>query len=104
LEIKIQKSVDNYRTWLYNYIKITEYGNEEVTRVENMIRYPALEGKIAERGIRKKDIAEALTISPRALSNKLTGKTDFTWNEVVTIRDRYFQDMAVEALMARNPA
>lgn len=72
--------------------------------MECAIRYPILEGKIAERGIRKKSIAQALNISPRALSNKLNGKSDFTWNEVVTIQEMYFMDVTKEELMSRATA
>lgn len=47
--------------------------------------YPMLEAKISENGIMKKDIAEKLGISPRAFSEKLAGKVDFWWKEILTI-------------------
>ena len=67
--------------------------------MENRIRFPILEGKIAERGLLKKNIADALSISQRALSNKLSGKSDFTWGEVVTMQDAFFRDVSKEELM-----
>lgn len=72
--------------------------------MDRTITYPVLEGKIAERGIRKKTIAEALNITPRALGNKLNGKTEFSWSEVVELQSRYFQDVTKDDLMRRAGA
>lgn len=72
--------------------------------MEKAVVYPVLEGKIAERGILKKSIAEALNISPRALGNKMNGKTEFTWNEVVILQDTYFRDVSKDSLMTRTTA
>lgn len=72
--------------------------------MENRIRFPVLEGKIAERGLLKKSIADTLNISQRALSNKLNGKNDFTWGEVVTMQGTYFSDVSLEELMRRTTA
>ena len=68
------------------------------------IVYPILEGKIAERGIRKKSVAEALNINQRTLGNKLAGKTAFTWDEVVTLQATFFDDVSKDALMVRSGA
>ena len=70
--------------------------------MESRIRFPVLEGKIAERGLLKKNIADTLHISQRAFSNKLNGKSDFTWGEVVTMQDTYFRDVSKEELMSRT--
>jgi len=64
--------------------------------------YPVLEGKIAERGIMKAAIASRLNITPRAFSEKLAGRTQFTWPEVVTIKGVFFPDMEMETLMKTN--
>lgn len=45
--------------------------------MEKMIAYPILEGKIAEKGIAKKRVAETLGMTPHALRNKISGKTEF---------------------------
>lgn len=66
--------------------------------------YPTLEGKLAERGILKKDLADVLNITPRALGDKLNGKTQFTWGEVARMQQIYFADITLDVLMARNPA
>lgn len=47
--------------------------------------YPILESEISKSGVKKKDIADKLGLSPRALSSKLTGKTDFWLKEVLII-------------------
>lgn len=62
------------------------------------MRYNYLEGKIAERGIKKTDIAKAIGIVPRTLSNKLNGTVAFSWNEVIVIRDEFFPEESLEAL------
>lgn len=54
-------------------------------RMKTKIAYPILEGEIASRGIKKKDIAEALHVVPRTLSRKLSGEVEFTLSEVIYI-------------------
>lgn len=44
--------------------------------------YARLRGKIAERFSTKQDFAEALGIFPSTLSNKLTGRSWFTQEEI----------------------
>lgn len=63
------------------------------------IKYPALEVQIAMRGIRKSAIAKTIGCSDRSLSNKLRGKTRFTWDEVLAMKENFFPDMTPEALM-----
>lgn len=59
-----------------------------------------MEGKIAEKNIKKKDIAKVIGIVPRTLSDKLKGDSGFTWDEVRTIRDTFFPDIEIEKLFA----
>lgn len=66
-----------------------------------MIYYPTLEREIAGRGIKKKAIAESIGVCYKALNNKMSGRTPFTWPEVSTIKDRFFPDMTAECLFAR---
>ena len=47
--------------------------------------FPVLESEISKAGIRKKDIAKRLGITPRSFSQKLAGDVDFWLSEVVTI-------------------
>lgn len=66
------------------------------------MKYPELEGQIAARGIKKMAIAANIGCSPKTLSNKLVGKSPFTWDEVITINKVFFPDMTAEALMRTN--
>lgn len=63
-----------------------------------MVHFPTLSGEIAKRGIKKKAIADALGICNRSLSNKLSGRVSFTWDEVKEIRSRFFPDMSPDEL------
>ena len=65
-------------------------------------KYRALNGKIAERGILRKDIAKSIGISSRAFRNKMTGVAPFTWDEVTLIRQKYFPDCSLEQLFASD--
>ncbi len=47
--------------------------------------YPNLEAEISKNGIKKKDIADKLGITPRAFSDKMTGRVDFWWKEILII-------------------
>lgn len=60
--------------------------------------YPTLEAQIAERGIKKNDIAEALNITPRGLSHKLVGKVKFALDEAIVIKQKFFPDIPIEQL------
>ena len=68
-----------------------------------MQKYPTLEGEISRRGIKKKAIASALKISPKALSNKLTGKTPFTWPEACKTQEVFFPDVEMQRLFSDHP-
>ena len=63
--------------------------------------YPILESKIAEKGIAKKDIAQKLGITPRALSKKLKGETNFTLTEGLFIH-KLFADIQIEVLFSKE--
>ncbi len=63
--------------------------------------FPELEKQILMHGIKKKDIAVLLDISTHALSNKLTGRVDFTFSEIEKIA-ALFPDMHWEALFERT--
>lgn len=64
--------------------------------------YPNLASKIAERGIKKSVIADSISCSPRALNNKMTGRTEFSWSEVCRIQQCFFPDIPKEVLLARE--
>lgn len=53
--------------------------------------FPELELQILMRGIKKKDIASQLGITAKALSYKLTGRTEFMLSEVRQIAELFPQ-------------
>ncbi len=63
--------------------------------------YPILEAEIAKNGITKKEIAEAIGITPRAFSQKLTGKSDLRYSEIQCIR-KFFPDIPLEQLFSHS--
>ena len=65
-----------------------------------IIAYPVLAGEITKRGIRKTVIADRLGISEKALYNKMSGISSFTWNEVQIINKCFFPDMTPNDLFA----
>lgn len=67
------------------------------------VKYPVLEGQIAARGIKKNAIANAIGCTSRALTNKLNGRSHFTWDDVRTMNAVFFPDMTPEALMCTTP-
>lgn len=66
-----------------------------------MVLYPTLIGEMAKREVQKKMIARSIGICDKALNNKLSGKTPFTWPEVKTIRHIFFPDIDPDTLFAR---
>ena len=68
------------------------------TKAHRPPAYPILEAKIAEHGIKKKDIAKVLRITARALSSKFTRKVSFSLDEALTIKQTFFPDISVEEL------
>mgnify|MGYP001648964786 FL=1 len=63
--------------------------------------FPTLEAELAKRGIAKKEIAQELGITPRALSCKLSGNTDLWWREILTIQS-IFPDIPVDRLFSHS--
>ena len=65
-------------------------------------KYPVLAGAIAQRGIVKARIAQAMGISYRAFHNKMTGKSPLTWEELCVIQSQFFPDMSKDELFRVN--
>lgn len=63
--------------------------------------YPRLEAAIAASGMKKYEVAELLNVRRDTLSRKLRGQSDFTWPEVVALRDSLAPDTSLVELMAR---
>ena len=57
-----------------------------------LVKYPGLAGAIARSGESQKSVALAIGITPMTMSNKMTGKKDFTLGEVEKICDYLKKD------------
>ncbi|ASS38494.1 hypothetical protein AXF17_02180 [Mogibacterium pumilum] len=57
-----------------------------------------LQKEMKEQHISNRDIARAIGKDERSISNKLSGRTDFTRIEMFTIRDTFFPEMTLEYL------
>lgn len=60
--------------------------------------YRELEAKIAYRGISKKQMAKEIHMNYSTLLAKIGGKSKFTLDEAVTIKDYLAEDIAIEEL------
>lgn len=67
-----------------------------------MVVYPVLVSEIARRGIKKCAIAKRLGISDKSLSNKMVGRTQFSWPEVLAIQKTFFPDLTPDELFASD--
>ena len=64
--------------------------------------FPELVSGLAGKGIRKMEVCGLLHIMPRTLSNKLAGKSHFTVEEAIAIREQWFRDMPIETLFRKQ--
>ncbi len=60
--------------------------------------YRQLEVKIAYRGISKKQMAEGINMKYSTLLSKMGGKSKFTLDEAVKIKDYLEEDSTIEEL------
>lgn len=64
--------------------------------------YKELEAKIAYRGISKKQIAEGINMNYNTLLSKMGGKSKFTLDEAVTIKDYLEEETTIEELFRED--
>ena len=64
--------------------------------------YKELEAKIAYRGISKKQIAEGINMNYNTLLSKMGGKSKFTLDEAVTIKDYLEEESTIEELFRED--
>ena len=64
--------------------------------------YYRLKIEISRRGYTIEKFASKLSISEKSLRNKLNGTTEFTWSEVLAIRDLIDPDMLLEELFKKE--
>ena len=65
--------------------------------------FPNLRAEMARCSpiLRTKDMAKALNISEKSVSNKMNGKSKFTLEEAAQIRNVFFPDIGIEFLFAK---
>lgn len=62
------------------------------------VYYPRLEAEIAQRGILKKDMKEALGIDHASFSYKLNGIRPFTLEQGILVWKTWFSDIPIDEL------
>ncbi len=62
------------------------------------VMFKNLQKEMKEQHISNRDIARAIGKDERSISNKLSGRTDFTRIEMFAIRDTFFPEMTLEYL------
>lgn len=68
------------------------------------MRFTTLRAEMARRGLKGRDIAEALQISSKSAYNKINGITEFTLKETIAIRDKFFPGMTIDFLFNSDDA
>ena len=64
--------------------------------------YRELEARIAYRGISKKQMAEGINMNYNTLLSKMGGKSKFTLDEAVSIKDYLDEDITIEELFKKD--
>jgi len=70
--------------------------------MEVIILYYRLRNEIDRRGYTIEKFATLANMSEKSLRNKLNGVTDFSWSEVLLIRDLLDPDLLLEELFKRE--
>lgn len=70
-------------------------------KTNNLYLYPILETEIKKRHIKKREIAEKLSIQPRTLSKKLNGERKFLLEDAIEIHRIWFNDIPIEKLFQK---
>ena len=65
-----------------------------------MLMYPNLVGEMAKNQITKRALAQEIGICERAMTNRLSGKTPFTWPEVRRIRRVFCPTLTLDYLFS----
>lgn len=60
--------------------------------------FPNLLAEKARKRLTNKDFSDALNISEGSVKNKIAGRTEFTRQEMLTLRDSCFQGLSLEYL------
>lgn len=66
--------------------------------------YRLLESRLAYKGISKKQLAEGINMSYGTIVSKMSGKSKFTLDEAILIREFLQEDTPVEELFEEGQA
>lgn len=66
--------------------------------------YRNLMAEMVRRDLTADDLAKIIKINPRTVRNKLFGRTEFKWPEVIMIRDSIAPDKTLEELFEKSNA
>lgn len=64
--------------------------------------FPNLRAEMAREGITSKKLSIVIGVSPKTLSNKLYGRSEFTLAEMLKIKSKLFPDMTLEYLFEQK--
>ncbi len=66
------------------------------------MKYLILIGEMAKRSITIEAVSKLLGLHRNTISNKLNGKTPFSIDEAIEIKDAFFSDWKMEELFRRE--
>lgn len=61
-----------------------------------------LEYRMNQENVSRSDLQKLLDVSEKTIRNKISGATDFTWGEVIKIRNTFFPDDDFEELFKQT--
>lgn len=64
--------------------------------------FPNLKAEMARRNIKVKDLASSIGVAPKTVYNRLSGRTEFTLSEMLTIKRHYFPDLTLDYLFNKD--
>lgn len=64
--------------------------------------FPNLKAEMARRNIKVTDLASSIGVTPKTVYNRLSGRTEFTLSEMLTIKRRYFPDLTLDYLFNKD--
>jgi len=64
--------------------------------------FPNLKAEMARHNVRTKDIATVAGIAETSANNKIAGRTPFTLEEAIKIRDNLFPGMEIDYLFSNG--
>ncbi|MGE5398086.1 MAG: hypothetical protein ACM3MK_11220 [Chitinophagales bacterium] len=65
---------------------------------EKTIMFRNLRAEMARQGLKRKTTASILNISTKSVSSKMSGKTEWTRSEMVTIQTKLFPNLTLDYL------